>query len=146
MILVAFGRRFCGMRAQKLAISVLTLYRLGSLKKAKKKTKKKRTHTRTSHDNQQDEPRPPYKSGFGLSLSMGRAVAPPNHGAAALQHHAKAASYRGRARCRWFACLGRVGHFNQKIERGGCFGLKWLPFIQINNNQMEDGFDVRGCD
>jgi hypothetical protein len=46
-------------------------------------------------------------SGFAPSLSMGGAVAPPNHGAAAPQRHAQAATRRGCARCCWFACLGR---------------------------------------
>jgi hypothetical protein len=52
-------------------------------------------------------------SGFAHSLSMGGAVEPPNHGAAAPQRHAQAATRRGCARCHWFACLGR-----QKMVRG----------------------------
>ena len=34
-----------------------------------------------------------------------------------------------------------------EIERGGGrHGLKWPPFYKINNNQMEDGVDVRRVD
>jgi hypothetical protein len=64
---------------------------------------------------------------------MGRAVAPPNHGAAAPQHHVEAAGYQDRACCRWFARGGGgAGNFNQKIERGaGCLGLRWPPFINF---------------
>ncbi len=59
-------------------------------------------------------------SGFAPSLSMGGAVAPPNHGAAALQCHAQAVTRRGCARCCWFACLGwRNGKRHQIRERGG---------------------------
>ncbi len=46
-------------------------------------------------------------SGFAPSLSMGGAVVPPNHGAAAPQRHAQAATRWGCACCHWFACLGR---------------------------------------
>jgi hypothetical protein len=46
-------------------------------------------------------------SGFAPSLSMGRAVAPPNHGAATPQRHAQAVSRQGCARCCWFARLGK---------------------------------------
>ena len=70
-------------------------------------------------------------SGFAPSLSMGREVAPPNHGAAAPQRHAQAASCRGCARCCWFAPLGRQNKRHQIIERGGgCLGLRWPPFYQ----------------
>ncbi len=66
------------------------------------------THNTHRHTNQQDEPCHPLpSSGFAPSLSMGRVVAPPNHGAAAPQRHAQAVSCWGCARCRWFACLGR---------------------------------------
>ncbi len=85
-------------------------------------------------------------SGFALSYSMGRAVAPPNHGATALQLHAQAMSRRGCARCRWFARLGRRNKRHQIIERGGgALALGGRRFININNNQMEDGVDIRGC-
>ncbi len=62
-------------------------------------------------------------SGFAPSLSMGRAVVPPNHGAAAPQRHAQVATCRGCACCRWFACLGRQNKRQQIIERGG---VSWL--------------------
>jgi hypothetical protein len=62
-------------------------------------------------------------SGFAPSLSMGGAVAPPNHGAAAPQPHAQAATCRGCACCRWFACLGRQNKRQRIIERGG---VPWL--------------------
>ena len=79
-------------------------------------TNKKNSHTHSTHTMSRCHPTP---SGFALSLSMGRAAVRPNHGAAAPHRHAEAASYRGRARCRWFACLGGVGHFNQKIKGYG---------------------------
>ncbi len=84
-------------------------------------------------------------SGFAPSLSMSRAVAPPNHGTAAPQRHAQAASRRGCARCHWFACLGRQNKRHQIIERGGCLALGGRRFININNNQMEDSVDIREC-
>ncbi len=62
-------------------------------------------------------------SGFAPSLSMGGAVAPPNHGAAAPQCRAQAATHRGCACCCWFACLGRRNKRQQIIERGG---VPWL--------------------
>ncbi len=58
-------------------------------------------------------------SSFAPSLSMGRAVAPLNHGAAAPQRHAQAASCQGYARCHWFACLRRQNKRHQIIERVG---------------------------
>jgi hypothetical protein len=33
----------------------------------------------------------------------------------------------------------------EKQREGGAFALSGRLFIQIKNNQMEDGFDVRGC-
>jgi hypothetical protein len=62
-------------------------------------------------------------SGFAPSLSMGGAVAPPNHGAAAPQRHTQAATCWGCACCCWFACLGRRNKRQQIIERGG---VPWL--------------------
>ncbi len=62
-------------------------------------------------------------SGFALSLSMGGAVVPPNHGATAPQRHAQAATRRGCACCHWFTCLGRQNKRQQIIERGG---VPWL--------------------
>jgi hypothetical protein len=37
-----------------------------------------------------------------------------------------------------------LGRFPTR-ERGGAFALGGRRFININNNQMEDGVDVRGC-
>jgi hypothetical protein len=62
-------------------------------------------------------------SGFAPSLSMGGAVAPPNHGTAAPQHHAQAATRRDCACCCWFACLGRQNKRQRIIQRGG---VPWL--------------------
>jgi hypothetical protein len=77
LILVAFGRRFCVTNAQKLAISALTLYRLGSLR-----AKIKAPKTQAQQPNNKMSRVPPYKSGFALSLTMGtgyspRIIAPP---------------------------------------------------------------------
>ena len=78
---------------------------------------------------------------------MGRAAAPPNHGATTTQHHADAASYRSRARYRWFAFLGGVEVAESKNrERGGALALGGRLLMKTRNNQMEDGLDVRGCD
>ena len=52
------------------------------------------------------------------SPSMGRSAAPPTLGADHLHCRTEAASCRGCARCRWFACLGWFGHFFRKTERG----------------------------
>ncbi len=85
-------------------------------------------------------------SSFAPSLSMGNAVAPQNHGAAAPQCHAQAASRRGCACCCWFARLGRRNKRHRIIERGGgALALGGRRFININNNQMEDGVNIRGC-
>ncbi len=85
-------------------------------------------------------------SGFALSLSMGRAVAPPNHGASAPRSHTQAASRRACARCRWFARLGGRNERHPKIERGGsALALGGCHFKCLNNNQMEDGVNVKGC-
>ncbi len=62
-------------------------------------------------------------SGFAPSLSMGGAVAPPNHGAAAPQRHAQAATHRGCTCFCWFARLGKQNKRQQIIERGG---VSWL--------------------
>jgi hypothetical protein len=62
-------------------------------------------------------------SGFAPFLSMGGAVVPPNHGTAAPQCHAQAATHRGCACCCWFACLGRQNKRQQIIERRG---VPWL--------------------
>jgi hypothetical protein len=72
-----------------------------------------------------------------------RAAVRPNHGAAASHRHAEAASYRGRARGRWFACLGGVGHFIE-LERGGRapWALGGRQLMEKHNNQMEVGVDV----
>ena len=77
---------------------------------------------------------------------MGRAVAPPNHGASAPRHHTQAASRRACACCRWSARLGGRNERHRKIERGGsAFALGGRRFKCLNNNQMGDGDDVRGC-
>ncbi len=78
---------------------------------------------------------------------MGRAVAPPNHGASAPRHHTQAASRRARARCRWFARLGGGrNESHQKIERGAsALALGGRLFKCLSNNQMGDGDGVRGC-
>jgi hypothetical protein len=77
---------------------------------------------------------------------MGRAVAPPNHGPVAPQCHAQAATHQGYACCHWFPCLGRQNKRHQIRERGGgALALGGHHFININNNQMEDGVDVKGC-
>ena len=75
------------------------------------------THTDTTANKMSRATLP--SSGFAPSLSMGRAVAPPNHDATAPQRHAQAASCRGCARCCWFACLGWQNQRHQIIERGG---------------------------
>ena len=78
---------------------------------------------------------------------MGRAAVPTNHGAAAPHRHAEAASYRGRARCRWFAFLGG-GWSLHRLERGGggAMALGGRQLMGEYNNQPIVGFDVRGCD
>ena len=130
------------MRAQKLAISALALlifYRLGSEPAKKKNTQHTHTHRTTNKMSRV----PPYQSGFALSPSMGRAVAPPNHGTAAPQHHAEAASYRSRARCRWFAFFGGVEVAESKNrERGGALALSGRLSIKKSNNQIKVGVDV----
>ncbi len=75
------------------------------------------THTDTTTNKMSRATLP--SSGFAPSLSMGRAVVPPNHGTAALQRHAQAATRQGCACCRWFACLGRQNKRHQIRERGG---------------------------
>jgi hypothetical protein len=83
---------------------------------------------------------------LALSLSMGRAVAPPNHGASAPRHHTQAASRRACACCRWSDRLGGRNERHQKIERGGsALALGGHRFKCLNNNQMGDGDEVRGC-
>ena len=77
---------------------------------------------------------------------MGRAAVRPNHGAAAPQDHAEAASYRGRARCRWFACLGGFGHLNRNREEGGALALGGRQSMAKHNNQPNDVVDVRRGD
>ncbi len=62
-------------------------------------------------------------SSFAPSLSMGGAVASPNHGAAAPKRHAQVSTHRGCACCCWFARLGRRNKRQQIIERGG---VPWL--------------------
>ncbi len=86
-------------------------------------------------------------SSFALSLSMGRAAAPPNHGTSTPRHHTQAESHRACARCCWFACLegqNERWEASKNRERGVCLGLRWPPFIYISNNQLADGVDVRG--
>ena len=86
---------------------------------------------------------PSYESGFALSPSMGRAAAPPNHGAATTQHHAEAASYRGRACSRWFVFLGGVEVTESKNrERGGALALGGRLLMKTRNNQINVGADV----
>ncbi len=70
-------------------------------------TNKKNSHTHSTHTMSRCHP---TLSGFALSLSMGRVAVPTNNGAATPHCHAEVASYRGRTRCRWFACLGGFGH------------------------------------
>ena len=74
---------------------------------------------------------------------MGRAAAPSNHGAAAPQHHAEAASYRGRACSRWFVFLGGVEVTESKNrERGGALALGGRLLMKTRNNQINVGADV----
>jgi hypothetical protein len=102
------------------------------------------THTDTTTNKMSHATLP--SSGFASSLSMGRAVVPPNHGFAAPQGHVQAVSCHGCTPCCWFACLGRQNKRHQIIERGGgALALGGRRFINIINNQMEDGVDVRGC-
>ncbi len=80
-------------------------------------------------------------SGFAPSLSMGGALAPPNHGAAAPQRHVQAATRQGCTCCCWFACLGRRNKRQRITERGGCLGFRWPPFYQ--NKQQSNGRQCR---
>ncbi len=75
------------------------------------------THTDTTTNKMSCATLP--SSVFAPSLSMVRAVAPTNRGAAAPQRHAQTATRRGSARCRWFACLGRQNKRHRIRERGG---------------------------
>jgi hypothetical protein len=87
----------------------------------------------TTHNNQQDEPCHPTPSGFALSLSMGRAAAPPNHGAAAPQRHTQAASCRACTRCRWFAHLGGQ---NERIKHALALGGRhFINYTQQSNKR-----------
>ncbi len=61
----------------------------------------------TTHNSQhQDEPPPPYPPAASPSLSMGRAVAPPNLGAAIPHGSTASAWWRVCDRRGWFSCLG----------------------------------------
>ncbi len=75
------------------------------------------THTDTTTNKMRHATLP--SSSFAPSLSMGRAVVPPNHGTAAPQCHVQAMSCWCCARCHWFACLGRQNKRHRIIERGG---------------------------
>jgi hypothetical protein len=73
----------------------------------------------TTHNSQyQDEPPPPYPPAALPSLSMGRAVAPPNLGA--MTPYGSTASARWQVPdCHgWFSCLGHQNATRQKLERG----------------------------
>jgi len=86
---------------------------------------------------------PPYQSGFALSLSMGRAVAPPNRSVAAPHRHTEAARCRCCARCRWFAFLGGFEVTESNLERGGgALALGGRISIKTRNNQIKVGVDV----
>ena len=76
------------------------------------------TNTTTQHTTTNMSRCRPTHQRLWPSLSMGRPAAPLNHGAAAPQHHAHAASHRACVRCRWFPCLGRCNATHQKTERG----------------------------
>ena len=90
---------------------------------------------------------PPYQSGFAIFHTMGRAAAPPNHGAAAPQHHTEPASCRGWALCRWFARLGGFGMRGRNLERGGgALTLGGGQLIGEYKSQPKVGSNVRGCD
>jgi hypothetical protein len=84
--------------AQKMHISPLT-----SKKYTIREHNTKHNHTHTTINMSRSCP---TVQRLALSLSMGRAVAPPNHGASAPRHHTQAASRRACACCRWSDCLG----------------------------------------
>ncbi len=112
--------RFCVMSAKKSAILTWLksfYYWYGSEMAST-------TKTQPAHTTNQD----PTPCSFALSLSMGtRSLAPPNHGATALQCHTQVTSHQGCARCHCFARLGDKIRDNEKKRQGGCLGLRWPP-------------------
>ena len=82
-----------------------------NLREPQPKTQPQHTTTNMSHHC------PTLQQLCPLSLSMGRAVAPPNHGASAPLHYTQAESHPACALCRWFARLGGGNERHQKIER-----------------------------
>jgi hypothetical protein len=100
----------------------------------------------TTHNNQH-EPQPPYPPAALPSLSPWAEQSCPQIILLLLPNEcAQVARCQARARCRWFACLGRHNERHQKTERGGsALALGGHHFKCLNNNQMGDNDNVRGC-
>jgi len=103
------------------------------------------SHNPTQHT--QHEPHPPYPPAALPSLSPWAEESCPHIVVPLLPHEcAQVASRQARARFRWFARLGGQNERHRKIERGGSvLALGGRRFKCLNNNQMGDGDDVRGC-
>jgi hypothetical protein len=100
----------------------------------------------TTHNNQH-EPQPPYPPVALPSLSPWAEQSCPQIVLPLLPHEcAQVTSRQASARCCWFARMGGQNGRHQKIERGGsALALGGCRFKCLNNNQMGDGDDVRGC-
>jgi hypothetical protein len=98
----------------------------------------------TTHNNQNELP-PPYPPAALPSLSIGRAVAPPNLGAATPQGSTASAWWRVRDRHGWFPCLGHWNATHQKIrERDGVLALGGRRSDVKCNNQPKVGVGGEG--
>ena len=119
---------------------------LYSTKRVKLGTLPQATTQDNTHNNQH-EPQPPYPPAALPSLSPWAEQSCPQIVVLLLSHEcAKVASRQACARCRWFARLGGQNERHRKIERGGsALALGGRRFKCLNNNQMGDGVDIRGC-
>jgi hypothetical protein len=100
----------------------------------------------TTHNNQH-EPQSPYPPAALPSLSPWAEQSCPQIILPLLSNKcAQVTSRQAPAHCRWFACLGGQNERHQKIEKGESdLALGGRCFKCLNNNQMGDGDNVRGC-
>jgi hypothetical protein len=116
---------------------------------AREPTQEPTTHNPqpTTHNPQhQDEPPSPYPLAASPSLSMGRAVAPPNLGAATPHGSTASARWRVRDCGGWFSCLGHQNATRQKLirERDGVSALGGRRSDVKRDNQPKVGVSGEG--
>jgi hypothetical protein len=118
---------------------MLTFYQYGTYldkyKNCLPQTTQHTTQNTTQHNNQQNE-LPPYPPVALPPLSMGRAAAPPNLGAASPHGSVAGAQHLVCVRDGRFPCLGQIFNPHQKIERWWGVSIHILRTVVLDYGEL----------